>query len=160
MLYSGGWDQQVKFWDVRANQMTHSIGGVQICGDSVDISKDMNHVITGGGTKGEGVQLWDFRDLTKPLKTFNWNMSSGMQKVNPLVNCVKFVPGQNLVLAGVNDTKAAKCFNYATGEVVEWFNKVENTCFTLDVSEDGGLCCFGDGSGHVTFESINYTQTM
>lgn len=37
-MFSGGWDQQVKFWDVRANQMTHNIGGVQICGDSVDVS--------------------------------------------------------------------------------------------------------------------------
>jgi len=140
--------------------MTHSIGGVQICGDSVDITKDTNLVVTGGGTKGEGVQLWDFRDLSKPLKTIDWTILDGEKQANPLVNCCKFVPGQNLVLVGVNDAKAAKCFNYATGEVVEWFNKVEGTCFALDVSEDGGLCCFGDGSGHVTFENINYTQMM
>ena len=124
MLYSGGWDQQVKFWDVRANKMTHNIGGVQICGDAVDITKDMNLVVTGGGSKGEGVQLWDFRDMSKPLKTINWSMSDGGQKHNPLVNCCKFIPGQNLVLVGVNDSSAAKCFNYCTGEVVEQFNKV------------------------------------
>ena len=100
------------------------------------------------------------REKAAKLKTINWDMSDGGQRVNPLVNCCKFVPGQNLVLVGVNDTKAAKCFNYATGEVVEWFNKVEETCFTLDVSEDGGLCCFGDGSGHITIENIAYTQRI
>jgi WD40 repeat protein len=156
MLYSGGWDQQVRFWDVRANQMTHSIGGVQICGDSVDTERGGNLVVTGGGSKGEGVQLWDFRDTAKPLKTLNWHMADGGQKVNPLVNSCKFVPGTNLVLVGVNDDCAAKCFNYCTGEVVEKFSRVENTCFTLDVSDDGALCGFGDGAGHVHFENINY----
>lgn len=55
MIYSGSWDQNVKFWDVRANKMSHNIGGVQICGDAVDVTKDMNLVVTGGGSKGEGV---------------------------------------------------------------------------------------------------------
>lgn len=155
-LLSGGWDQQVRFWDVRANQMTHHIGGVQICGDSVDVSHDGYHVVTGGGSKGEGVQLWDFRDLSAPLKTINWSMIDG-QKHNPLVNCCKFIPTTNLILAGVNDDTAAKCFNSATGEVVERFNGVENTCFTLDVAQDASLCCFGDGAGNVHFENINYT---
>lgn len=66
-VYSGGWDQQVKFWDIRANKMTHNIGGAQICGDAVDVAKEHNIVVTGGGSRGEGVQLWDFRDLTKPF---------------------------------------------------------------------------------------------
>merc|ERR1712241_80788 len=42
MLYSGGWDRLVRFWDVRANHpndmMTGCIGGkISISGDSVDI---------------------------------------------------------------------------------------------------------------------------
>ena len=92
LLYSGSWDSTVKFWDVRANQMTHSIGGVQICGDSVDITKDLNLIVTGGGNKGEGVKLWDFRDLSKPLKVINWNVTDNLKNPNPLVNCCKFVP--------------------------------------------------------------------
>lgn len=28
MMLSGGWDSQVKFWDVRASKVTHNIGGV------------------------------------------------------------------------------------------------------------------------------------
>ena len=39
MLVSGSWDRQVRFWDVRANRLSNSIGGqTSICGDGVDIS--------------------------------------------------------------------------------------------------------------------------
>ena len=41
MIYSGSWDRQVRFWDVRANKMSCSIGGkTSITGDAIDISHD------------------------------------------------------------------------------------------------------------------------
>jgi WD40 repeat protein len=60
MLYSGGWDRLVRFWDLRANHpndfMTGQIGGkVSISGDAVDICHNNQYVVTGGGTLGEGV---------------------------------------------------------------------------------------------------------
>ena len=145
-MYSGGWDSQVKFWDIRASQIVHRIGGVQICGESVDISCDGNYVVTGGGYKGEGIKIWDFRDMKAPLRTINWH-TDGIKSFNPLVNCARFVPGQNLVLIGANDDTAAKSFNIATGTVVEEFRQIKGTCFSLDVSNDASLCCFGDGEG-------------
>ena len=57
---------------MRASKVTHSIGGVKISGESIDISKDGNLVVTPGGPKGEGLKIWDFRDMTTPLKTINW----------------------------------------------------------------------------------------
>ena len=76
-----------------------------------------------------------------------------------MVNCAKFIPGQNLVLVGVNDDSAAKCFNFANGDVVESFKRIRGTCFTLDVSEDASMCCFGDGDGQIHFENLNYTDS-
>jgi WD40 repeat protein len=40
LLYSGGWDRYVKFWDIRAKKLTHNVHGPQICGDTIDMSKD------------------------------------------------------------------------------------------------------------------------
>ena len=38
-IYSGSWDKQVRFWDVRANRLSATIGSkTSISGDSVDIS--------------------------------------------------------------------------------------------------------------------------
>ena len=69
--------------------MTASIGGkTSISGCGVDISYDNNYVVTGGGTLGEGVNLWDMRDLENPIKEFNWSSSQSGDILNPVVNCV------------------------------------------------------------------------
>ena len=105
MLVSGSWDRQVRFWDVRANRLNISIGGkTSICGDGVDVSYDNNYVVTGGGTLGEGVQVWDLRRLDNgPVKKMIWSIAYNGDIVNPVVNAVKFLPKQSLVLAGCSD---------------------------------------------------------
>ena len=76
MLISGGWDRQVRFWDVRANRLSASIGGkTSISGDGVDISRDNKYVVTGGGTLGEGIQVWDFRNLEQPVHKIVWDVA-------------------------------------------------------------------------------------
>ena len=125
-LVSGGWDREVRFWDVRANRLSQSIGGrTSISGDSVDISHDNNYCVTGGGTLGEGIQLWDFRNLTRPVNKLIWKVAESGDLVNPVVNCVRFIPRQNLVLAGCSDARiSAKCYDVRTGENIEEFHRV------------------------------------
>mmetsp|Transcript_4023 Transcript_4023/g.5356 ORF Transcript_4023/g.5356 Transcript_4023/m.5356 type:complete len:302 (+) Transcript_4023:125-1030(+) len=104
MLVSGSWDKQVRFWDVRANRLNISIGGkTSICGDGVDVSYCNNYAVTGGGTLGEGVQIWDLRRLEKPVKKMVWSIAYNGDIINPIVNSVKFIPRQNLVMAGCSD---------------------------------------------------------
>ena len=55
MIYSGGWDNAVRFWDVRTGEKAFGLLGPQINGETVDISQDMTTVLTGGGTLGEGI---------------------------------------------------------------------------------------------------------
>jgi WD40 repeat protein len=73
LVYSGSWDRSVKFWDVRANAMTAQLNTVQICGDSVDMSQNNQYLVTGGGSLGEGIRLWDMRKLQEPLKQIQWD---------------------------------------------------------------------------------------
>ena len=114
----------------------------------------MTTVLTGGGTLGEGIQLWDIRNLDKAFSTINW--TSVKDKVNPMVYCCRFVPNQPLVLAGARDDVAAKCFDISNGSVVKEF-PIANDAYCMDISKNAGLVGFGDGDGWLHMENLNYT---
>jgi hypothetical protein len=42
--------------------------------------------------------------------------------------------------------------------VIEEFPHVKGNCFSLDVSNDGTFCCFGDADGAIHYEGINYVE--
>lgn len=160
MIYSGGWDREVRLWDVRAAKMSHSVGGkTSIAGDSVDMSSCCNYLATGGGTLGEGVQIWDMRNLRTSMCSFVWQTAPSGDIVNPVVNSLRFLPRTPIVMAGCSDEagQSAKCFSLQTGDVVEEFHRVGKNCFSLDVSRDGNLAMIGDSTGALHFENINYT---
>ena len=53
------------------------------------------------------------------MKEFNWSSAPSGDILNPIVNCVKFVPKKDLILVGVSDDSvSAKCFDSLTGEIV------------------------------------------
>jgi len=98
------------------------------------------------------------RDLTNPVKEFSWSSAPSGDILNPIVNCVKFVPKKDLILVGVSDDSvSAKCFDSLTGEIMEEFNHVSGNCFSLDVAPDATFCAFGDSEGALNFENIQYS---
>ena len=158
MLYTGGWDNAVRFWDIRTGEKTSGLLGPQINGETVDVSKDMKTVLTGGGTLGEGIQLWDIRNLDRPTSTINWheNMTN---KVNPMIYCCRLIPGHPYVLAGARDSKAAKCFDINTGKIVKEF-PIADDSYCMDISKNGALVGFGDSAGLLHLEDINFERIM
>ncbi len=110
----------------------------------------MRTIVTGGGNGGEGLQIWDLRNLEAPVLKLKWAISSMGDAINPSVNCAKFIPGMGLVVAGCSDSTPAKCFNYKSGgAVVQDFYKLKKSCFTIDVSKDRGQVALGDYSGQL-----------
>ena len=147
LLYTGSWDRSVKFWDIRADELIHTVGLTQICGDSVEMSRNGKYVVTGGGTMGEGIRMWDMRSLNKPVLQLNWE--STKDYVNPTINVAKFAPisgnvqgcnDHDYIIAGARDEGSnlpVKCFSTETGEIVYNFKYVQTSCLTLDISQDG-----------------------
>jgi hypothetical protein len=105
------------------------------------MSKNNMQVVTGGGSMGEGIRLWDMRKLGKPVRQFIWDYTNQMTQeekeyyVNPTINCVKFAPtagtndyaGAEIILAGCRDEKRglpAKAFNARTGDIIHEFRCV------------------------------------
>jgi hypothetical protein len=130
-------------------------------------------VVTGGGSLGEGIHLWDMRKLDKPMKAFGWEGTKNegiAQKidkyfVNPTVNVVKFAPiagtlglDSDFIMAGCRDRlneSHVKCIATRTGAVVNEFKYVKDSCLSLDVSRDGSLAVLADTTGVLHMENIN-----
>jgi len=61
IVASGGWDQSVQIWDLRAGYSVFSFHDVNVCGDSIDV---YGHTMVVGSWKAERqIQIYDLRDL-------------------------------------------------------------------------------------------------
>ena len=88
-MISGGWDRNVKVWDIRARSLTHNINGPMISGDSVEMHDDGYTLLTGGGTTGEGLQIWDIRNSAQPVLNINWNPLTNQP--SPSINAARIL---------------------------------------------------------------------
>lgn len=93
-----------------------------------------------------------------PLINVKWSILPSGHVQNTLVNGLKFIPGQNVLIAAACDPKnPAKCFSSVTGELIETFPRLLKAGYALDISQDKSQLVLGDGGGRVHFEQINYS---
>ena len=63
LLLSGGWDNTIQVWDVRAGHSVRSIFGPHMCGDGLDVSVDpstgKSTILTGSWRPESPLELWD-----------------------------------------------------------------------------------------------------
>lgn len=79
-LTSGGWDNTIKFYDVRARKIVNSIFGPHIVGDSIDIKG--HYLLTGSSDIKDQIKIWDLRTY-KHLETVSFEPHNENEK-NPL----------------------------------------------------------------------------
>lgn len=58
LLISGGWDKNIKIWDVRSGDVIRNICGPYICGDSIDMHD--GYILSGQYSNEHQLQLWEF----------------------------------------------------------------------------------------------------
>ncbi|XP_045475195.1 uncharacterized protein LOC123681048 [Harmonia axyridis] len=66
---TGGWDDLVHLWDLRAPHAVKHISGVHLCGEGLDINKRGTEILTCSWRKEEQLQLWDYSSF-KIISTF------------------------------------------------------------------------------------------
>lgn len=73
ILYSGGWDKNVRIWDCRSGfSPVGMIGGPFICGEGIDIDSQNFQLLTASHVVEPGIQLWDIRTLAE-IKSIIWS---------------------------------------------------------------------------------------
>lgn len=154
LVYSGGWDRIVKFWDVRhAHILTNYAFGTQTCADSIDMHADHRTFVTGGGTGGEGLKIWDFRNTEQPVLQLNFSPGETRNPwIEPFISGVRFIPNTKYIITTATDAQyPSKVFNYETGALVHKFhNKCGRTTACDVVPSDGLLLAIGDETGQTT----------
>lgn len=73
LIISGGWDNTVQIWDIRAGHAIRSIFGPHLCGDALDIHD--NVIVTGSWRANDQLQLWDFHSGVK-ITDVPWHISA------------------------------------------------------------------------------------
>ena len=152
-LISGGWDS-VKLWDLRNNKISAELKGITVCGHAIDMSKDQNTLVTGGGVGADNLKVWDTRKLANPVVSIRWCED----KINPLINCVKLIQGHKMVLVGGSDEIPAKCFSTQTGEMWANFTEPERSCLSIDVRQDNKEMTLTDASGNCISYHLRFSR--
>lgn len=85
VIYSGGWDKTVQFYDIRAGKVINSIFGPEIVGESIDMNSYT--MATGAWSQENQIQLWDYREL-KLICNVKWD--TGKTYHPTYIHAVKF----------------------------------------------------------------------
>ena len=119
LLLSGGWDQSILLWDLRAEKPVRSMFGPSICGDSLDVNS--KYVLTGSYRMDKQLQLWD--------------LGSGE------VVCDYHWPSENPVML-----YAAKFSKHVRARI---FNAVAGSCHFLSIAFVRSDDCLQDQGRHI-----------
>lgn len=154
MLLSGGWDNNVKIWDLRTGAAVRSIYGPYICGDALDIHD--GYVLTGSWRGDKQLQMWDV-GTSELVDDLSWNKE--LPSANPCqLYCAQFLKTEgDLIVAGGSGYNEVKVFD---GNNNFWpcaqIRDLSRACFTVDFSNQGDMFAMGGGDGVVrVFNIIN-----
>lgn len=98
LLVSGGWDNTLKFYDVKQKKIVNSINGPHIIGDSIDMKGF--HIITGSSDLKDQVKIWDIRNF-KCIETIKFDPThKNKDFFVTSINCAQFSKASDSLLEG------------------------------------------------------------
>lgn len=116
-------------WDLRVGEVTYTMVGPKITGDSVSLRDD--YILTGSSRVTDQLQLWDYR--TKALvHTFEWDENP--KYANTGINSCQFCPNSKntVVAAGGQQMKMFSLDDYS--EFFELRLPENESLYTCDTS--------------------------
>ncbi|KAG9389926.1 WD domain G-beta repeat [Carpediemonas membranifera] len=146
LLISGGWDNTVQVWDLRADHSVRSIYSPHICGDSVDI--DGNTVLTGSWRPENQVQLWDLR-TTELERNIAWGNPSSLNGKNTMVYGCSFggEHGKYIAACG-SDGNQCKLFDRNSGEILGSLD-LPSASYSCDFAPNGRFVAFAGDTNDI-----------
>jgi COMPASS component SWD3 len=146
VLVSGGWDNTIQIWDVRAQHAVRSIYGPHICGDALSIHPTEGTLLTASHRPELPLELWDLGS-GKLMKTCGWT------KENPqMLFAAQFSPCGSLFAAGGTGpgSNEARLFDYRSFAPVDVVETQSSGIYSLAFDADSTRLAFAGAQSFVT----------
>jgi WD40 repeat protein len=137
ILLTAGWDNVVKFWDIRQKEaMSEEIGGPHICGEGIDARG--NEILTASWTRMNSLQIWDFRTMSL-LKTLN--VPDAANDKGEFMYSAQLCDNQTVLAVG-SGTCACHVINYETNQEIARL-PLSKPLYALDSMLGGRVFAYG-----------------
>jgi COMPASS component SWD3 len=152
MVISGGWDNTVQFWDMRAGVAVRNIYGPHICGDSLDMVN--GKIVTGSWRPQKQLEMWDYFTGEKTAE-IPWHILPN-QPACMLYAAQFSKEGQGrFVAAGGSGANEAKVFDTARDNaVVGTVTGLSRGVFSVDFSSESQKLAIGGGDASIRIYDI------
>ena len=163
LLLSGGWDNTILLYDIRAREVQNYLYGPHICGDGMDLKDDL--LLTVSWEKEDQIQLFDLK-MNKKIGVFqmnieeNSNNKSKLDNVSYLYSC-RFNPvnktfcvtGSNKNYLRIYDYNNLNSDNLTEQRIkgIYDLNNLQHPCYCCDYNIKGNKLVYGCAKSKIDF---------
>jgi len=152
MVLTGGWDNNVLFWDLRSGEVARNIYGPHLSGDSLDIYD--NTVLTGSWRPNDALERWDFTTGEK-IDTIPWHRTDYQRHQPCLLYTAAFSPNGKFIAAGGSGANEAKVFDVSSENgLVGTITGLSRGVFTLDFAPGSKKLAVAGGDASIRIIDI------
>ena len=163
LLLSGGWDNTILLYDIRAREVCNYLYGPHICGDGMDLKDDL--LLTVSWEKEDQIQLFDLR-MNKKIGVFQMNIEEKEDNKNTLdnvsylyscrfnpVNKTFCVTGSNKNYLRIYDYNNLNNDNITEGRIkgIKDLNDLKHPCYCCDYNIKGTRLVYGCAKSKIDF---------
>jgi len=144
VLVSGGWDNSVHVWDIRAGHSVGSFYGPHICGDALDVDPSGKTLITASWRPDSSLELWDLGSAQK-IRNVDWQLKVAGKSRPEMLYAARFSRDGSFIVAGGCGTKDARIIDAKTFSLVDRVVFQKTGVYAVDVSLDSRQFCVAGG---------------
>ena len=163
LLISGGWDNTLLLYDIRAKEVQNYLYGPHICGDGIDLKDDL--LLTVSWEKEDQIQFFDLR-MNKKIGVFQMILEENKENKNLLDNVsylysCRFNPSNNTFCVTGSNKNYLRIYDYNNlynDTLIEQrikgildLNDLKHPCYCCDYNIKGNRLVYGSAKSKIDF---------
>ena len=164
LLISGGWDNTILLYDIRAREVQNYLYGPHICGDGIDLKNDL--LLTVSWEKEDQIQMFDLR-MNKKIGVFQMTIEgkendrkNALDNVSYLYSC-RFNPVNKTFCVTWSNKNYLRIYDYSnlnneslTEQRIKGIldlNDLKHPCYCCDYNIKGNRLVYGSAKSKIDF---------